>query len=398
MMVSDSGALRVTSRAAVFAVLVGALAGCLLFLVWTGFRAPATSTTVTAPATPRPRGAAVAADETPEPTRPAPQPTDAPPLTPTVLAFPPAFGITPAASPPVADPPVALPSPAASPGVAVERSAAALEMERAVGEALDELLKGGSAAFFAGEGADRVSVLRGADERRVSASTIKLALLLEVLREEALGELDLGEPYTIKHADVVGGTGELQNQVGKTLPYREIVRLMVTKSDNVATNVLLRKIGKSVEAAGMDRVNVLMADLGFPATRFERTMLDTAAQQQGRENYTSAHDLARMLEGITRGTMLADFSPKISEQALKLLEERGRGDKDWLGLRLETGWSLAHINGTLETVRNDAGIITGPAGQQAILAICLDRLTSAPDGERRIAEIGKRIQEIVQRR
>jgi beta-lactamase class A len=271
------------------------------------------------------------------------------------------------------------------------------ELERLVGEILDDVLGDGSAVFMSGQADSLVVVGRAADARRVAASTIKLPLLLEILHEEAIGELDLDEVYTIRTTDVVGGTGDLQGQVGRALPLRELARLMVTRSDNVATNVLLRRIGKGTAAVGMGRVNQFMAERGFEATRFERTMLDTAAQDRGQENYTSAQDLAMMLDGIRRGTLLAEVSPTISERAGELLRDRGRIDHDWLGRQLEPGWNLAHINGTLETVRNDAGIITGPAGQDLVLVICQDHLSHGPDGERRIAEIARRIQEIVAR-
>jgi beta-lactamase class A len=136
----------------------------------------------------------------------------------------------------------------------------------------------------------------------------------------------------------------------------------------------------------MARVNRSMADLGYQATRVQRTMLDTAAQQRGLENYVSADDLAAILDGARRGTLLADAGPAIPDRVLALLRERGASDRDWLGLRLETGWRLAHINGTLDAVRNDAGIISGPDGREADLVICQDRLTNAARGEQRIAE------------
>jgi hypothetical protein len=85
----------------------------------------------------------------------------------------------------------------------------------------------------------------------------------------------------------------------------------------------------------------------------------------------------------------------IAQRVLSLLRERGAGDRDWLGLHLAAAWNLAHINGTLDTVRNDAGIMSGPGGREAIVVVCLDRLTSPPRGEQRIGEIGAKIQALL---
>ena len=127
---------------------------------------------------------------------------------------------------------------------------------------------------------------------------------------------------------------------------------MVLKSDNVAANILLGKVT-------MASVNTTAHALGFGQTWFRRKLLDTAAQTQGVENLTSAQDLAGMVDQIARGRLL---SPVVSQTALALLVERGDHDKDWLGKLLPPGATLAHINGTLDGVRNDVGLITAPSG------------------------------------
>ncbi|MCC6175432.1 MAG: serine hydrolase [Chloroflexi bacterium] len=226
-----------------------------------------------------------------------------------------------------ADPGAATPSPDASPssgssGTVVatrqpsERPGAATDIERLMAQRLPT----GSAVLLDDAGAV-VAVWRP-DERRVAASTIKLALLLEVLRRDALGLLDLRSPYTVRAADVVGGTGELQKEVGRTLARSEMLRLMVLLSDNVAANVLVRDVGEGDAIAGMARVTALMADRGYVGLRFRRLMLDTAAQARGVENEVTALGLARILDGIRRGTVLADVSPTIAQTSLQLLEER----------------------------------------------------------------------------
>jgi beta-lactamase class A len=224
-----------------------------------------------------------------------------------------------------------------------------------------------------------------ADQPRTAASTIKLPLLVEVLREGDLGKVDLSRQVTIRPRDVVGGTGDLQFQVGKTLTLRDVVEHMVLRSDNVAANIL-------VDIVGMDSVNATAHANDFPSTFFRRHMLDTAAQAAGVENMTTAADLADMFEQIVRGTLI---SASVSQQALGFLDERGRVDKSWLGLKLPGGAQLSHINGTLAGVRNDVGLITSPSGKSFVLAVCQDHLSSEASGEAAIADLARRILDIL---
>jgi beta-lactamase class A len=250
--------------------------------------------------------------------------------------------------------------------------------------AMQAIVPNGSAQLVADGG----SLVAGyhASQPRTAASTIKLALLIEVLRQQELGALDLSRSVTIRARDVVGGTGDLQFQVGRTLTLQEIVHQMVIRSDNVAANIL-------VDTVGMASVNAT-ADAGnFSNTVFRRHMLDTAAQAAGIENVTSAEDLADMLHRIVRGKLI---SPSVSRQALAYLDERGRLDKNWLGLNLPPGAQLSHVNGTLDGVRNDVGLITSPAGMSFVLAVCQDHLASDAAGEAAIARLARRVYDILE--
>src|SRR5205814_1638320 len=92
-----------------------------------------------------------------------------------------------------------------------------------------------------------------------------------------------------------------------------------------------------------------------------------------------------MLHGIARDELV---SASVSDKALGLLTERGSIDKNWLGLDLPRGVQLAHINGTLTGVRNDAGLIWAPDGTSFVLAVCQDHLASEAAGRSRAARVG----------
>jgi beta-lactamase class A len=331
-----------------------------------------------------------------------PPQTQAPTVIPTVEPQPSATLPPPASTPtsvsaPVAAPtilpvPTIVPAPTLPPRATVVNvaptekpvaSAVHSNVEAQIEAAMQASLPSGSAAVITDSG----TLIAGyrAAQQRTAASTIKLPLLIEVLRQRELGKLDLSQTVTIRARDVVGGTGNLQHQVGRTLSLNEVVHQMVLTSDNVAANIL-------VDLVGMDSVNATAQRYDFPNTFFRRRMLDTAAQAAGIENVTSTADLAGMLERIARGTMI---STGISQQAMSLLEERGRVDKDWLGLNLPASAELSHINGTLAGVRDDVGLISSPSGKSFVLAVCQDRLVNEKSGEMAIANLARRVYDIL---
>ena len=88
------------------------------------------------------------------------------------------------------------------------------------------------------------------------------------------------------------------------------MHLALVVSDNDATNII-------AEAVGLERVNELGAELGLTQTRMQRLMMDQAAVAAGRDNLTSAGDLARLLEELVAGEAL---EPLVGERVLASLE------------------------------------------------------------------------------
>jgi hypothetical protein len=101
-----------------------------------------------------------------------------------------------------------------------------------------------------------------------------------------------------------------------------------------------------------------------------------------------------MLERLSEHSLL---SADISEQVLALLRERGESDPNWLARGLPQGATLWHINGTLDRVRNDAGVIHFGADQSRsyVLVVCQDGLGDAAAGERAIAELARQVHALV---
>ena len=95
----------------------------------------------------------------------------------------------------------------------------------------------------------------------------------------------------LDRSKAVGGTGVLLHLGTPTLTIRDYAALMVTLSDNTATNVLIDRLG-------MDAINSRLQTLGLKSTKLRRHMMDTAAAQRGDENVSSPDDLVRLLQAM----------------------------------------------------------------------------------------------------
>src|SRR5207248_7139650 len=109
-----------------------------------------------------------------------------------------------------------------------------------------------------------------------AASLFKLPILLEVLAQEDAGRLDADQQETVRPEDWTDGSGVLQARIGDRVSVRELSRLMIAESDNIAALVLL-------DLVGVGTVNALSEQLGLRVTR----VVDHRAGEPG-DHTTSA--------------------------------------------------------------------------------------------------------------
>lgn len=145
------------------------------------------------------------------------------------------------------------------------------------------------------------------------ASAIKIPLLMEVLAQRDEGQLDWHQQYPITKAVQVGGSGILAefSDGGSTLCVEDLCTLMITLSDNTATNLL-------IDLVGMDAVNRRLDGLGCPQTRLRRVMMDFEAAQRGEENVSTPAEAARIMRVLARGEF---YSPAVSAEVLGFLQK-----------------------------------------------------------------------------
>lgn len=210
-----------------------------------------------------------------------------------------------------------------------------------------------------------------------SASMIKVPIMLEVMRRAASGNLSLDTLIPVTREVKVDG-GILQElRTGLPLTVRELVTLMIIVSDNTATNML-------IELIGMEAVNDTMKHFGANSTLLRRKMMDFAAAKNGRENLTTAADMALLFEGLAKNSL--GFATDYNKLMLDILKRQQIEDK--LRFYLPAGIELAHKTGTLPGAEHDGGILYLPGGPY-IISIFTDQLSSNQQGLRLVAKLGK---------
>lgn len=195
-----------------------------------------------------------------------------------------------------------------------------------------------------------------------SASMIKVFIMAAVMDKAKNGELDIDETLTLKGSDKVGGAGILAGYAsGTELTLREVMELMITHSDNTATNMVIDRVG-------MSAINAYIQREGYGDTVLRRKMMDYDAIAAGRENFSSVRDLGEFFFRLYNYECVNEHYDKIM---LDFLVKQT--DTDCFPAALPDK-QIAHKTGALDGLYDDGGIIYSDAGD-AVLVIMTENFT-----------------------
>jgi beta-lactamase class A len=194
-----------------------------------------------------------------------------------------------------------------------------------------------------------------------AASTMKVPVMLELFAQARAGRLRLEDPLPVNNAfaSIVDGSPyrldpaedsdpEIYKSVGGTMSLRDLCEAMITTSSNLATNLLIQKLGvesirRQVHRQGADGMKVL------------RGVEDGKAFQAGLVNTTTARALMVLLERIARGQAV---SREASRDMVEILKRQKHNAAIPAGL--PPGTPVAHKTGTITKIHHDAAIVYGP--------------------------------------
>jgi beta-lactamase class A len=218
-------------------------------------------------------------------------------------------------------------------------------------------------------------IVYNADKPFPSASLVKVPIMLSCFYADEKKKINLQDTLILKSAQKVLGSGILKEiPEGTSFTVEDLVYLMISQSDNTATNML-------IDLLGFDYINNFFQSLGLKETNLSRRMMEFDIRKKGIENYTTARDTAFCLEIIYHKKFL---SRKISRQCLSLLKKQEVNDR--IPARLPASVVVAHKTGLERKVCHDAGIVFMPQGDFLICVLTRDA-KSTKAAKRFIAQI-----------
>ena len=206
------------------------------------------------------------------------------------------------------------------------------------------------------------------DERVRTASTIKIAVMIEVFARIAEGKAKWTDELVLTKAARFSGSGILPELGdGLHLTLQDCVRLMMTLSDNTATNMVLDYLSSNT-APGTDAVNDRMNSLGFKATRIMRRVGSGGESKAGKDpenkkfglGATTPHEMVQILEKLDRGEVI---SPEASKQVLDLMK---REQTRYAIGRTTPEIPMASKYGALDALRSCVALLYTKQGKIAI--------------------------------
>jgi beta-lactamase class A len=223
-----------------------------------------------------------------------------------------------------------------------------------------------------------------------AASTMKLAVLIQVFRDVDDGRLRLDDGIAITNSfhSIVDGTqyrlsptddsdSALYDRIGDQVPLGELADRMITLSSNLATNTL-------IELVGAERANATAHALGADSIQVLRGVEDIKAYEAGLSNRITAADMGVLLTAIAR----AEAASEASCRAMIDILSRQHFN-DGLPAGLPPGTRVAHKTGWITGIKHDGGIVYRRDGGRHVLVVLTRGIGDPAVADRLIADLSR---------
>lgn len=214
------------------------------------------------------------------------------------------------------------------------------------------------------------SVLINAKEMFHAASTMKTPVMIEVFRQAAAGNFSMDDSITVKNEfrSIIDSSSysmdigedseeELYELIGQKRMVRALVHDMITASSNLATNILVEKVGAH-------NVTETMRGYGADSIRVLRGVEDIKAYERGMNNVTNAYDLMVIFEKLA---LRESVNMNASGEMLEILKQQEFNEMIPAGLPASA--QVAHKTGWITGVHHDSGVVFLDDGTTYVLVL-----------------------------
>jgi len=237
------------------------------------------------------------------------------------------------------------------------------------------------------------SLLLDANVRFHAASTMKLPVMIQIFRDADAGLLRLDDSLTVhvSFPSLVDGSSfavdkaddsdsTLYLRAGGKASIRELLELMITRSSNLATNLL-------IELVGAARAQASARALGAWSIQVLRGVEDGKAYRAGLNNTTTARDLGVLLAAIALHRAASRAS---CDTMLAIL---GRQEfNEGIPAGVPRGTRVAHKTGWIgEVVYHDAAVVYPARGGSYVLVVLTGAIKQDSVAHNLVADLSRMV-------
>ncbi|KAA3633555.1 MAG: serine hydrolase [Bacteroidetes bacterium] len=225
-----------------------------------------------------------------------------------------------------------------------------------------------------------------------AASTMKTPVMMEIFKQAQDGQIGLYDKVLVKNqfTSIVDGSlfsidinedsdETLYHQIGNEVSVFDLMYNMIINSSNLATNILIEKIGA-------ENVTRTMRELGATDIKILRGVEDIKAYRKGMSNTTTAFDLMVLFRQIGQNSFLDEVSCRRMTNIL--LDQK---HNELIPAHLPPGVKVAHKTGFITKILHDSGLVILPDGRKYVLVVLSKEWKNREEATETIARISKMI-------
>lgn len=225
-----------------------------------------------------------------------------------------------------------------------------------------------------------------------AASTMKTPILIEAYKQAKENKFSINDSLIVKNEfkSIVDGSSyslnpqddselELYQKLGQKIKIYDLLYLMIIKSSNLATNII-------IDLIGAENAQKTMKEIGANDMKILRGVEDSKAFRKGLNNTSTAYDQMIIFSKMAKGELV---NKSASDEMIKILLDQEFRDK--IPAKLPKEVKVAHKTGWITGVNHDTGIVFLPDGRKYVLVFHAKNLENDKSAVKSMAKISKMI-------